>query len=743
MSIYKPARDGFIVLFCMGLLIAGCEKEDITNINVVQNNNSNISVTGRVLSHPNRNVIANAQYMVQAAEQSGTVDENGVFGISGLSPGDYELTVSAQDHVSASLSLDYNFLTKAYVDQHYYYDILLLEKTASLELTVYEAPDGQPLPGALVEVVDVRPPSQSLPYRVEATQPPGPTVTDSNGVLTLTELPVSTITVSVGAHDVDGDGSYDYGTSTRTIALSPNATTKSIIVMQPPTDDVELVSTSIPGSGGSLSAPTSYLLFSTPMNTEPEHTVVELWRDNYPTTEVSIKSTWVSPIKLEIEPLEALSRVNMDYNLSIIVENTSGDIYELYRRIYWITSAGGEPLGDCDDVISDLSYVLGPVDINNTTSVTLDLDYDTNMIYLQWSALACAGGYRIYAKDDWNTDSWVFIRDESTDYESGTIGALCHLPPSFDRYQVDGIQTPLAGINVDFMVIPLYASIPVPGPPHLELRIADAVLPTVFYSSQSGVGNNNTAEQTNLRFTVVCSEYLDPMAADPQIVITEAGGDPGFALNPAEGTWVWEPGMKRGYFEFILEPGTDASEDILQIVFQDLTDLSGNVAPGETSTDPISITGAGGMFDFEISGQDWVDEGQGWEWGTPTIGPSGAHSGVSCWGTSLHDSYGNGWNTSLVSPTVIVPVVSPTVRFWGWSDTESCCDYCRLYVRYLGSDYEIGEYRGSSTSWTERTASISNYAGQEVNFVFEFRTDGSVTDWGFFFDDFEVVSDSK
>jgi len=58
-----------------------------------------------------------------------------------------------------------------------------------------------------------------------------------------------------------------------------------------------------------------------------------------------------------------------------------------------------------------------------------------------------------------------------------------------------------------------------------------------------------------------------------------------------------------------------------------------------------------------------------------------------------------------------------------------------------GSNQPNGEplFDGAS-SWTENTVDLSSYINQSVKFKFELHSDGSVTEDGFYFDDFKLTS---
>jgi hypothetical protein len=307
---------------------------------------------------------------------------------------------------------------------------------------------------------------------------------------------------------------------------------------------------------------------------------------------------------------------------------------------------------------------------------------------------------------------------------------------------VDGIQTPFAGIEVTLAVVPLRAvesDVDLGG--HGTVSASDGVAPTFHDPVQIGAGHNTTGSPVLLEFRASFSEFIHPTVADPTIEFTEAGGDPSLVLDPGDGTWQWDNGRASGFFRFTLQPGDDASDDQYRILLNDLADMSGNTVSGQTASSWTTINAWGSFFDFEGSDQGWTKVGPGWERGAPIIGPMGAYSGVSCWGTSLSTNYGNNWNTTLTSPVLEVPAISAELRFWTWFDL-----YYYDVIRVLIDDglsptmvasydsYDYGEV------WTQRVIALDSWAGQDVQVQFEFTTNSYDSTVGFFLDDVEVIS---
>ena len=327
----------------------------------------------------------------------------------------------------------------------------------------------------------------------------------------------------------------------------------------------------------------------------------------------------------------------------------------------------------------------------------------------------------------------------------------CPLPDnstaSFDRYKIDGIQTPFAGITVTFCVVPIKAGNQRPGGSHATLSVSDVVVPRPTSLYQVGSGRNTTGRSMTLSFRPGLSEFVDPSVAAPSLEIKEAGGDANYTLNPAEGIWRWNAGRSGGEFSFTLPEGVDASGDSVRVVWNGLEDLSGNAVAGPIRSQWARIEGWGNEFDFEGSGQGWTRSGQGWAWGTPAIGPGRAHSGTGCWGTSLSVPFGTSWNTDLTSPYLFVPSDRSVLTFWYFSNVGSS-DLCRVQILEAGSTLDLVNYSYNygESSWQTANSgsgySLGAYAGKliQVRFHFESYSYSYGSYPGFFLDDVKIDS---
>lgn len=728
-DVFALCRRAMFVAACFGLLFAGCTEEKVTNVNLITDP-ATFTVSGRVISLPDNTPVAGATYTVVSGNRTGTTDSDGYFEMAGLSPGTYQVLVSAPGYATSTVGLGLSGpLNKSNINQHR--DFYLLEMASDLTLTVRGHDTGDVLSGVTVEMIGVDFPNDFSGHQVDMHSVASSGVTDVNGEVTLTGLPASRVWIAARAFDADGDEAADYGTKIQSFFPTPDATVTGHFVLGPSSDDEPEILVSNMPSGYQplpLRAAALFFVFSLPMNTDVGFTEITLEEDNYPGTAVPVTATWVSPIRLEVTPLQPLADPNMDYDLRLTVFSEGGTRANIQSRFYWQT--GDTPVeGDCDEVVADLVA---------ETSTGAPIDFDTRTIILTWDAVSCAGGYRIYARDDRDNPQWVYLKDEPTDYETGVISTVCTLPESFDRYDIDGIQTPFAGIEVTFCVVPRNAATTTPGDPHGVVVLRDEQAPVVTGVVQVGNGLNEAGTDARIDFTVNFSEYIHPAVADPVFEVKEAGGDSLFALDPATATWIWNGGRVSGRFSLEIPAYANAGGDHIRLTINDLTDLAENTTAGLTATAWQEVDLWGANFDFELSPQGWTRTGQGWQWGTPTIGPLGAYLSQRCWGLTMDTNYGPNWNTSLLSPEFVVPGIYPTLAFWCWYDTDYYDDYVRVYINNGVEEVEIDAFHNKSNGWVRETYSLSQYAGRRINLRFQFTSDSYQEFPGFFLDDVTI-----
>lgn len=722
-AIWRIALLGSLFLM---MLCSGCTEEQITNVNIVEDPDT-FTVSGHVDSYPQYTSVAGAEYEIMPGNITGVCDDKGYMEVTGLSAGNYQVTISATGYATSIATMTLTVPAQK-GNNNQYRDFYLLTTSEDLDLTVRRQDTGGVMSGVSVAVVAVDFPYEIRGHKIDVAALNSTGQTDENGQVVLSGVPAVRVWVAANAYDIDDDGVVDFGALTSRFDIAVDAPNTGHMVMGPYTGEAPtVVATNVPSSYGTqVTAPALYYVFSEPMQTTPDATQVRLVQDNSPYEEIPLTVTWTSAIRLEFTPVQPLWDANRDYDLTLTVYSMEGDQFNTSTNsIYWQT--GSDPVGgNCEDMVTDLV-----AESPNGAAV----DYDSRTILLSWTAVPCAGGYRVYARDDRNNQQWIHLKDEPTDYEMGSITTVCSLPESFDRYDIDGIQTPFAGTDVSFSVVPMNATSPNPGAPHGTVIVSDSQAPAILYVTQIGNGLNATGSSTPLEFVIQFSEYVDPSVVDPVIEMNELGGDPAFVLNPANAFWSWTSGGYSGRFIFDLPDGTNASGDQFRVTVNDLADLSGNTIAGVTASPWKTIEIWGAIFNFEGSPQGWTQTGDGWQWGTPTIGPLGAHDGVRCWGVSMNANYGDNWVADLRSSDIFVPGVNPVLNFWCWYDTDYYDDYVYVYADNGITEVLLDTFHGNSGGWQLKSYSLDTFLNETVTLRFRFTSDNYGTYPGFFVDD--------
>ncbi len=189
----------------------------------------------------------------------------------------------------------------------------------------------------------------------------------------------------------------------------------------------------------------------------------------------------------------------------------------------------------------------------------------------------------------------------------------------------------------------------------------------------------------------------------------------------------------------------------------------GTVAPG-WYVDDVSISigqevvvnpASPYSYGFEDGIGNWSAQGGAWEVGTPTYGPSSAHSGVDCAGTVLNGNYSTLTYSTLVSPTFVLPTINVGeeihLRYWEWFSLGG--DYNHRDNAYVQVQEEIApgvwdawvaiySFTGSGSGvWTNDQVDLSAYAGKKIRIGFylphTYAPDGTVAP-GWYVDDVSI-----
>ncbi|HEX2956998.1 MAG TPA: VWA domain-containing protein, partial [Chitinispirillaceae bacterium] len=143
---------------------------------------------------------------------------------------------------------------------------------------------------------------------------------------------------------------------------------------------------------------------------------------------------------------------------------------------------------------------------------------------------------------------------------------------------------------------------------------------------------------------------------------------------------------------------------------------------------------------FEGSTSGWTvsPATNGWEFGTPTVGPASTPEGVRCAGTILNGQYINHANYSMTSPSITLPSNTPfNLTYYSWLGRETCCDHASLEIERNGTWTRVN-YDSGSTSWRLITTNIDSYSGSTIRLRFTFTSDVSSVNYGWYVDDIRI-----
>ncbi|MCF7918808.1 MAG: immune inhibitor A [Candidatus Cloacimonetes bacterium] len=164
------------------------------------------------------------------------------------------------------------------------------------------------------------------------------------------------------------------------------------------------------------------------------------------------------------------------------------------------------------------------------------------------------------------------------------------------------------------------------------------------------------------------------------------------------------------------------------------------------------------FFDFNADDGDFVAD-QGWEWGTDT----NYGNGTNLWGTDLNSQYPNSINYQLVTPEIHISGDDIILTFSHYYDTENYWDGGNVkistdgginwtlitpvggYPEDAASTANAGIpgqacYSADSGGWVTAVFELTAYDGEDVFFKFQFGSDGSGVDGGWFIDDVALCS---
>ena len=135
---------------------------------------------------------------------------------------------------------------------------------------------------------------------------------------------------------------------------------------------------------------------------------------------------------------------------------------------------------------------------------------------------------------------------------------------------------------------------------------------------------------------------------------------------------------------------------------------------------------------FESGWGSWSASSGIWDVGTPTVGPAQCSRGSQCATTGLHDNYLEDTNTSLISPSIVLPEITGNqeihLRFWQWFSYEpGFCDRGEFRIIDVNTGREfhpntyfgIGYHTPRAPSWSPVDIDLTKFAGLKVRLNFE------------------------
>ncbi|MGD9159533.1 MAG: PASTA domain-containing protein, partial [Desulfobacteraceae bacterium] len=268
-------------------------------------------------------------------------------------------------------------------------------------------------------------------------------------------------------------------------------------------------------------------------------------------------------------------------------------------------------------------------------------------------------------------------------------------------------------------------------------------VPEGMVISQIPANGENISEGTPVDITI----SLGPlMITVPNVV--------GLSLSSAE-TAIIDADLSVG----IISPELGANEQYDKVISQ-IPEAGTEVSEGTEVDLEFSVIDIETLVvfqeDFETGGPDWQISNGVWEVGTPTSGPGNAFTGTQCAGTVLGGNYPNNTYSRLISPIVILPIVSGDeeihLRFWQYFSIyayDVSYSQDRGYVQISTYDevdgwsawQSVGTLlQDYSQGWSFNSVDLTVYEGQKVRIAFYQTADEQDVSTGWYIDDVQIVS---
>lgn len=133
-----------------------------------------------------------------------------------------------------------------------------------------------------------------------------------------------------------------------------------------------------------------------------------------------------------------------------------------------------------------------------------------------------------------------------------------------------------------------------------------------------------------------------------------------------------------------------------------------------------------------------------WQYGIPTYGPLGAHSGERAWGTVLDGNYPHLANAAVAGASVEVKL-NPRLEFWSWH-RFGAGDFGFIEVNdgrgwvnvTAQSTYMANALEGAAPAWQLVTVDLAAFSNQTIRVRFRMESDVQDTAAGWYVDDVRI-----
>lgn len=507
--------------FCALVLLAGCEPaQKITNVQ--ENSSPTGFVSGRVLAAADGTPVSGAMITTFAdGVITATSDASGLYRLGPLPAGSYTVFYEGPGFLK-------RFFEVAVGNTNGTFPVGNTVVTVDVDLARPDAiVAGQVITntGRVAQGASLYLDLRSSGYDLVAT-----TTVDASGKFQFTGLPGAAFgqstSVLVAPYDENGDGVPDYNASSRSFTLFPGFTTYNTITLV--ALGVQLVTSNV-SDAELLPNEAITLTFNGQLRTNLS--TVTLFR-NAGGVQVGATLTW--------DPTGTIATLSP----------VGGDLVEgqAYYVMYAVRGVNGATSTNSISFVVRPPGGAPPLGTVQGFRVAQPLTFDSGLttVVLGWTALADAGGYRIYGKDAAMGSAYLLLSNQT----SGLVTTATVNLGLFDSISGDGFTTPLGHHNQVTLTIVATDRVgnETPFATAATILLADAVAPTVFVAQQNFGSADNLAggAPATVQYQVTFSELM-ANEAPPQVTLPNAA---------TSAVWAWS-GPNRGTFTITIPPGID------------------------------------------------------------------------------------------------------------------------------------------------------------------------------------------